>query len=146
MAKTGKRLNGSVHQLTTKCPRCTFIFASISALSVYSTRTIGTFIGRGRISCVVGYTTCATISGTRSSRTLYLHVGQSTMQGLNRTTHVTKTEIVRISASCIFSNAGRLPCIRASGAYPTSICKHAGLTNRRTLRRIYPSTMVVQAT
>lgn len=146
MAKTGKRLNGRVGMLSTRGARRACFFASMRRLSVYGRRTVRTFITRGRVRLVIGYTTCATISGTRSGHRLYSGLGRVTPKCLTHTTRHQNTTVVRISASCIFSKATRVPCARRRPAYPTSMCNSAGLTNRRTIVSNYRGTIVVHAT
>lgn len=146
VANTGNRLNGRVQILSGRGKRRTCFFASIRRLSVYSRRTIREFIGNGQVSIVIGYTTCATISGTRSGRRLYSGLGRITPNCLTTTTRTYNTTLVRISASCIFSKAKRAPCARRTSAYPGSMCNSAGLTNRRTIVGRYDHTVVVHAT
>lgn len=146
IAKTGKRLNGRVRMLTERGLRRACFFASMRRLSVYSRRTICTCIDRRGVSVVIGYTTCATMSGTRSGIRLYSGLGGVTPKCLTQTTRTGNTTVVRISASCIFSNATRVPCARRRPAYPTSICNSAGLTNRRGIVSRYRGTVMVHAT
>lgn len=86
IANTGNRLKGRVHILSTRCGRCAYFFASMTRLSVYSRRTIVAFMGRGGVRIVIGYTTCATMSGTRSSVRLYAGLGGGTIDCLTGTT------------------------------------------------------------
>lgn len=86
IAKTGKRLNGRVHLLTRRRGGFRCFFASITRLSVYSRRTMVSFISARRVSMVIGYTTCATISGTRSGIRLYSGLGRITPNCLTGTT------------------------------------------------------------
>ncbi len=146
MANYGNRLNGRV-EITVVSRHSVRIFcASISALSVAGVRTIRGFMGSGTISYVIGYTTCATISGTRSSRTATHLIGIRTIEGVTAITRRGGIHIIRISASCIFSNGSYIPCARSVPIYPAGICKGAGLSNRHTLRRVYPRTIVIHAT
>lgn len=94
---------------------------------------------------VIGYTTCATMSGTRSGPRLTCGLGYRTTGRLTDTTRFGNTTVVRISASCIFSNATRVPCARSYSPYPSSMCNAAGLRKRCSIVGCYRGTMIVHA-
>lgn len=112
IANTGNRLNRRVRVYTGGDGRG-FIFASITrncrGLSVAGLSTVHRGIGRGSVRIVIGYTTCAGISGTRDSFSLTGLLGGATTNGLTRTVGRISKALVRIDASCIFRNSGGVP-------------------------------------
>ncbi len=134
MAKTFNRLNSTFEGVSGKCSR-SYFFAShanskrVSTLSIASTSTIVSFIGRRDVSIVIGYTNCASIGETRSRGRRTSLLGTIIPKVLTTTTGRASTLLVRFSASCICSKRSGAPCQRGSPTNPLGYCKRAGLSN-----------------
>lgn len=112
-------------------------------LSVGSCPTIRTLFSRVYPSIIIGYSTLSIPSCYRRRHRRTCTVGISTMRGLTCYYRRRKDQLVRLSASFIFSKEDSHLCARRSLPTPLGCCNIAGCRKRRTMTDVYHGCTVI---